>query len=123
MLIACNEPATHRRVIVKYLRDEISRAIDRRGTMLASHPAMRTILEVFKNQNEVPTSLLVEKGVVSPSPNKVLRIVLRDDCGFMLVPADAAMALVLRLWLATPPPIDALQKLFTNDGGDGTASL
>ena len=49
-------------------------------------------------------------GVVSPSPNKVLRVVLRDDCA-MLVPADAAMALVLRHGFEATPSIEELMKL------------
>jgi hypothetical protein len=122
LLMACNEPAAYRRVIVKYLRDEISKAIDRRDTMLAAHLAMKSILDLFKTQNEVPKSLLTVKGIASPSPNKVLRIVLRGDC-MMLVPADAAMALVLRFCLSTTPSIEMLQKLLANDGGDGAASL
>jgi hypothetical protein len=122
LLMACNEPAAYRRVIVKYLRDEISKAISRRDRMLAAHPAMKAVLDIFKTQNEVPESLLTEKGITSPSPNKVLRIVLRGDC-MMLVPADAATALVLRFCLSTTPSIEMLQKLLANDGGDGAASL
>ena len=110
LLMACNEPSNHRRVLVKYLRNEISKAIDRRDTVLTAHPAMSTILDLFKTQNEVPKSLLRKMGVVSPSPNKVLRVVLRDDCA-MLVPADAAMALVLRHDYKTTPPIEELMKL------------
>jgi hypothetical protein len=117
-----NELAAYRRVIVKYLRDEISKAISRRDRMLATHPAMKTILDLLMTLTEVPESLLTKMGIVNPSPNKVLRVVLRDDCGVMLVPADAAMALVLRLCLTSPPPIDVLQKLLTNDGGNGGAS-
>ena len=116
-----NEPAAYRRVIVKYLRDEISKAISRRDRMLAAHPAMKTVLDIFKTQNEVPESLLTVEGIVCPSPNKVLRIVLRSDC-VMLIPADAAMALVLRFCLSTTPSIEMLQKLLANDGGDGAAS-
>ena len=117
-----NEPAAYRRVIVNYILDEVGKAIDRRDTMLAAHLAMKSILDLFKTQNEVPKSLLTVKGIASPSPNKVLRIVLRGDC-MMLVPADAAMALVLRFCLSTTPSIEMLQKLLANDGGDGAASL
>ena len=107
----CNEPSNHRRVLVKYLRNEIIKAISRRDRMLAAHPAMSTILDLFKAPKEaLPESLLRKMGVVSPSPNKVLRVVLRDDCA-MLVPADAAMALVLRHGFEATPSIEELMKL------------
>ncbi len=62
------------------------------------------------------------KGIANPSPNKVLRVVLRSHI-VKLVPADAAMAVVLRFCLTTTPSIEMLQKkLLANDGGDGTAS-
>ena len=62
------------------------------------------------------------KGIANPSPNKVLRYVMRSHVA-KLVPADAAMALVLRFCLSTTPSIEMLQKkLLANDGGDGTAS-
>jgi hypothetical protein len=121
LLMACNEPTAYRRVIVKYLRDEISKAIDRRDTMLAVYPAMKAFLGLFKTQSEVPKSLLTEKGIVNPSPNKVLRVVLRGDC-VKLVPADAAMALVLRFYWIKTPTIEALQGLLANNGGAGAAS-
>ena len=121
LLVACSEPTAHRRVIVNYMLDEVGKAIDRRDTMLATHPAMESILALFKTQNEVPKSLLTVKGIGGPSPNKVLRVVLRSHTA-KLVPADAAMALVLRFCLSTTPPIEALQKLLANGGGDGAAS-
>ena len=99
-----NEPAAYRRVIVNYVLDEVGKAISRRDRMLAAHPAMKTVLDIFKTQNEVPESLMTEKGFVSPSPNKVLRMVLRSHIA-KLVPADAAMALVLHFCLSTTPSI------------------
>jgi hypothetical protein len=116
-----NEPAVYRRVIVNYVLDEVGKAIDRRDTVLAAHQAMKSILDLFKTQNEVPKSLLTEMCIASPSPNKVLRVKLRRHIA-KLVPADAAMALVLRLCLSTTPPLEMLQKLLANDGGDRAAS-
>jgi hypothetical protein len=116
-----NEPAAYRRVIVNYILDEVGKAVDRRDTTLAAYPAMKSILDLFKTQNEVPKSLLTEKGIVSPSPNKVLRYVMRSHVA-KLVPADAAMALVLRFCVSATPSIEMLQKLIANDGGVGAAS-
>ena len=120
-LLKSNEPAAYRQVIVDYILDEVGKAISRRDRMLAAHPAMKTVLDIFKTQNEVPESLLTVKGIVSLSPSKVLRIVLRSDC-VMLIPADAAMALVLRFCLSKSPTIEEFQKLLAEDGGDGAAS-
>ena len=122
LLMACNEPAAYRRVIVNYILDEVGRAISRRGRMLAAHPSMKVVLDIFKTQNEVPKSLLTEKGITSPSPNKVLHVVLRSH-DVTLVPADATMALVLRFCLSTTPSIEVLQKLLANNKGDCTDSL
>ena len=115
------EPAAYRRVIVDYILDEVGKAISRRGRMLNAHPTMKSILDLYKTQNEIPEELLNEKGISSPSPNKVLRVVLRSHVA-KLVPADTAMALVLRFCLRTTPSIEVLQKLLTNDGSDGAAS-
>jgi hypothetical protein len=122
LLMACNEPAMYRRVIVNYILDEVGKAIDRRDTMLAAHPAMKSILDLFMTQNEVPKSLLTQKGITSPSPNKVLRVVLRSHIA-KLVPADTTMALVLHFCLSTTPSIEVLQKPIANNKGDGTAFL
>ena len=116
-----NEPAAYRRVIVNYILDEVGKAVSRRDRMLASHPEMNSILNLFKTQNDVPESVLTVKGIVSPSPNKVLRYVMRSHVA-KLVPADAAMALVLRFCLSATPSIEMLQKLLANDGGDGAVS-
>ena len=61
-------------------------------------------------------------GIVNPSPNKVLRVVLRRHVA-VLVPADAAMALVLRFCLSKTPSIEVLKKILANDRGEGAASL
>jgi len=113
-LMAINEPAAYRRVLVDYILDEVGKAMKSRDTMLAAHPAMQSILDHFKTQNEVPMSLLTKMSIINPSPNKVLRIVLRGHVA-MLVPADAAMSLVLRLCLSTTPSIEELQKLLAMD--------
>jgi hypothetical protein len=117
----CNERSAYRRVIVDYILDEVGKAISRRDRMLAAHPAMEAILDEFKSKTEVPESLLNKKGIVNPSPNKVLRVVLRNHVA-VLVPSDAAVALVLRLCLTTTPSIEVLQKLIANDGGDGAVT-
>ena len=122
LLMACNEPAAYRRVIIDYILDEVGKAISRRGRMLSAHPSMKAVLDIFKTMSEIPEELLAEMGMINPSPNKVLRVVMRSHVA-MLVPADATMALVLRFSLSKTPSIEELQKLLANNKGDGTASL
>ena len=58
----------------------------------------------------MPRSVLREMLLRLPSPDKVLRAVQR--CGAeVLIPADAAMALVLRHDLQVAPPLHELQAL------------
>lgn len=110
MLLKRYEPGAFCRVTVNYLLDEVGKAIGRRDRMLAAHPAMKGILKVFLTNDEVPESLLAEQGVVGPSPNTLLRVVLHNHVA-ALVPADASAALVLRHGFKTTPTIDELITL------------
>ena len=103
-------------------RCAVGKAISCRDRMLAAHPAMKPIIGLFKTQSEVPESLLTDMGIVNPSPNKVLRVVLRRHVA-VLVPADAAMALVMRFCLSKTPSIEVLKKILANNRGEGAASL
>lgn len=98
------------RVVVDYLRAEIGKAIDRRDSLLAGFSEMREVLGEFKVRAAVRKSLLIEKRIVAPSPNKVLRVVLVDG-DIMLVPADAATALLLTHGLQVTPSIETLMSL------------
>ncbi len=98
-------------LVARYLEGELLNAISRHGAMLSAHPAMAPVLELFAAADEVPGSLLAEMKISSPSPNKVLRAVRRGQAT-VLVPADAAMALVLRRRLKAAPGIDEMRVLF-----------
>ena len=99
-------------VVAGYVRAELRGAIDRRNTLLAAHPAMGPILDEFRSRGSVPKARLVALGAESPSPNKVLRAVATGDAGALnFVPADAAMALVLRHRLSTAPSVTELSRL------------
>ena len=98
------------RVVAAYARSELRSAIDRRDTLLAAHPAMGPLLFEFRTRGSVPKARLVALGIESPSPNKVLRAVAMDDA-VALVPADAAMALVLRHRLSAVPSVEELGRL------------
>ena len=71
--------------------------------------ALLPILDQFRaGAAEVPAELL--EGGSLPSPNKVLR---EAEGGAVYVPADAAMALVLRHGWARPPTLEVLLPLCT----------
>lgn len=120
----------YRRVVVNYLRDVIAWAIYRRDSLLDVCPKMREVLGEFKVRAAVRISLLTEKGIIAPSPNKVLRAVLNlNEGGVVLVPADAATALVLMHGLKVAPSIEALLALLSPrpeapavTAGDGEAT-
>lgn len=107
----CSGP-DNRRVVLCYLRSVISKAIDCRDSLLAGCPAMREVLGEFKGRAEVRKSLLAEKRIPAQTTYKVLRTVLTDE-GMMLVPVDAATALVLTHDFRVPPTIEALLDLLS----------
>jgi hypothetical protein len=95
-------------VAADFARGLILDAIDRlRAANL--HPSMEPVLALLRSADEAPAAML--KGVVLPSPNKVLREVRRGVDATVFVPADAAMAMVLRHGLDAPPEISALRAM------------
>jgi len=95
-------------IAADFARGLLLDAIDRmRAANL--HPSMEPVLALLRSADEVPAALL--KGVVLPSPNKVLREARRGVDATVFVPADAAMAMVLRHGLEAPPEISELQAL------------
>ena len=107
-------PEDTARVVALYLEGELLGAISRHGAMLVAHPAMAPVLELFAAADEVPETRLVDMKVANPSPNKVLRAVRRGQAT-VLVPADAAMSLVLRRRLKTAPSMDELRALCSTE--------
>ena len=71
--------------------------------------------ELFREQTEIPSSVLETMKLKRPSPDKVLREVqLPASLGrseVMLIPADAAMALVLRFDLKQAPSLEELKEM------------
>jgi hypothetical protein len=85
--------------------------------MLVAHPFMAPILDEFVAASEIPEELLTGRMIQSPSPNKVLRTVASSSGETVYVPADAAMALVLRHRLVAPPPIAELRTICVSPAG------
>jgi len=96
-------------VVSRFVRGKLRKAIDRlRKANL--HESMDPILALFRTSDSVPASRL--KGVMPlPAPSKVLREVHTDDEATAVVPADAAMALVLRHGFEAPPAVAELRRL------------
>jgi hypothetical protein len=103
------------RSVEAYVREELRGAITRRAALLVAHPSMAPILDEFLTANEVPEELLTSRMI--PSPNTVLRTVASSSGETIYVPADAAMALVLRHRLVTPPPIAELRITCASPAG------
>lgn len=96
--------------IIARVRAKIAEAISCRDLLLCKHPAMRAVLTEFKSRGAVPQSILADKRIEIPSPNKVLRCTFIDGC-VMLVPANAATALVLQHGLERAPRVEVLAQL------------
>jgi hypothetical protein len=101
-------PEGARRAVAGFLSDLLSGAIARLRKC-EKPAALLPILAQFRaGAAEVPAEAL--EGAALPSPNKVLR---EAQSGAVYVPADAAMALVLRHGWARPPTLEALCSLCT----------
>ena len=102
-------PEGVRSAVAGFLSDQLMGAIVRLRKC-EKPAALLPILAQFRaGAAEVPADVLVE-GAALPSPNKVLR---EAQSGAVYVPADAAMALVLRHGWARPPTMEALCSLCT----------
>jgi hypothetical protein len=105
------------RSVEAYVREELRSAITRRASMLVTHSFMTPILDEFVAASAVPEEQLTRRMIQSPSPNKVLRAVASSSGETIYVPADAAMALVLRHRLVAPPPIAELRMICASPAG------
>lgn len=94
-------------VVQEFVQEVLCKAIDRYDMMLAKHPEFLPILDMFTKQPEVPRSVLREKKLVQPSPDKVLRAVKKGN-EMVLVPTDPAMRMVLCRGLKKVPSVEEL---------------
>ena len=117
LLQCCASSEDFGRSVEAYVREELRSAITRRASMLVTHPLMTLILDEFVAASAVPEEQLTRRMIQSPLPNKVLRAVASSSGETIYVPADAAMALVLRHRLVTPPPIAELRTICASPAG------
>jgi hypothetical protein len=91
-------------------------ALDDRESMLQTNERLAQLYERFQTADAVPISAYSELKLVRPSPDKVLRKVLRRmevSSESLLVPATPAMGLVLRYKLKKPLLLRELKALIS----------
>ena len=105
-------------VVALFVRNLIGKALDNVSSSVANDKRLQALFDKFLECSEVPSSTLKGMELVRPSPDKVLRVVKlftpAEDrgCGRrMLIPADAATALVLRTGITDTPSIAELKAL------------
>lgn len=105
-------------VVQAFVQRQLVASMSRRDFAVAGDARMPRLYAHFAAGAEhVPRAALREMQLRLPSPDKVLRAVQR--CGAeVLIPADAAMALVLRHDLQVAPPLPELQALLARGGSE-----
>lgn len=121
---ACDADAA--RVAVAFVQDALGKAIRARDEALAANGALALVYSRFaapSSAHQVPFAMLAALRIVRPAPDRVLRAVqVRASPGAegsglrVLVPASAAVGLVLRHELAEPPSLTRLRDLALLDG-------
>ena len=100
------------------------RAIGEVSSAVAADRNLKELYALFRSTATVRLSLLEEKGIVRPSPDKVLRAVIdRGAAQLVLVPADAAIALVLRFGFSTAPSMAELTSLVESEAVEATGPV
>jgi hypothetical protein len=103
------------RVVADFAVGAIKKAVHNVGDAVAADERLQTLYDLFRGASAVPYAELKARRIVRPSPDKVLRAVLALGAGGaledVLVPADAATALVLRAGLVDVPPMSTLAPL------------
>ena len=112
------QPNELEQVVALFVQNLVGKAIDDVSSAVASSKHLQGLFDKFRESSEVPSSILKDMEIVRPSPDKVLRIVKLHvsagsrGCGQrILIPADAATALVLRTGITDTPSIEELKAL------------
>ena len=90
-------------VVASFVQKLVGKAMDNVSSAVAINKRLQGLFDKFRESSEVPSAILRDLEIVRPSPDKVLRAVeLRTSAGSrgggqrVLIPADAATAVVLR---------------------------
>lgn len=97
-------------VVATFVADVLGRAVSNVEDAAAADARLQAVFDIFRRSTYVHYSVLRERGITRPSPDKVLRVAPSPSGAPLraLVPADAATALVLRLGLTDAPSLQGL---------------
>ena len=101
--------------VTMFLQNILNKAIDKKNKHVTENEPFQELYELFREHKEISSSMLKTMKLKRPSPDKVLREVQMPtslgESETMLIPADAAMALVLRFDLKKAPSLKVLKEL------------
>jgi hypothetical protein len=100
-----------REAIGDFLSAQIYEAVKIVNAYRIANPKMDEILSLLGSKSEIPDSLLVDKQLLRPTPDKVLRLVERNGVP-VLIPTTSPINVVLRHNLTIKPSVNELVKLF-----------
>jgi hypothetical protein len=105
-------------VVALFVQNLLGKAMENVSSAVASDKRLQGLFDKFRESSEMPIAILKDMEIVRPSPDKVLRVVSRRiSAGSsgggqrILIPADAATALVLRNGISVTPSISELRAL------------
>ena len=112
------KPNDLEQVVALFVQDLIGKAMSAASVSVAADARKRGLYLLFRDSGEVLESVLEEMNLVRSTPDKVLRAVSRRTSACsrgggrrILIPADAATALVLRAGITDTPSISKLRAL------------
>jgi hypothetical protein len=92
----------------EFALERVRQAVGQVTELKTKHPQLKELLEMFQTVDKVTTGVMSAKEFVRPHDDKVLRTA---DTSGVLIPANAATALVLRHGLEDIPTIEELREL------------
>ncbi len=98
-----------------FLQALLDKAMRNRRSNVIANARLKELYALFIKQTEVPDRLLEDMNIMRPSPDKTLRIKRIHLGESALIPADAAMAIVLRFALTQPPTLLELKELLRSN--------
>lgn len=105
-------------VVAAFVQGLLGKSLDNVCRTVAANKRLQDLYDMFRFCNQVPSSVLKDLELVCPSPDKVLRAVRqrtpvgsRGSGAPVLIPADAATALVLKFKLEDTPSLEELKTM------------
>jgi hypothetical protein len=102
------------KIVDDYVGDLLGKSISKVNVTLAKYLHLESILNRFEENSHVPLTVLREEKTERPSPDKILRTVMRNKEVF-LVPIDSSMAFVLQTQLRQTPSLKELKEIVSSN--------